>query len=77
MFLVNLLRSDWFGNLNIVENVVDCLVLIDLHQFLLHICIVNLAMFRLLRGKILHFVSFQLLFFVSLIRVGFSTESVG
>ena len=69
MFLVNLLRNDCFGNLDIVENVVDYSFVIVLHQFLLHICIVILVMFHLLQGKILLFVVFQLMFFVSIIQV--------
>ena len=69
MFLVNLLRNDCFGNLDIVENVLDYSFVIVLHQFLLHICIVILVMFHLLQGKILLFVVFQLMFFVSIIQV--------
>ena len=53
------------GNLDIVENFVDNLFVIVLHQFLLHICIVFLVMFRLLQGKILYFVVILLFFFVS------------
>ena len=48
MFLVNLLHSDCFGNLDIVKNV-DYLFVIVLDQFLLHICIVILLIFRLLQ----------------------------
>ena len=33
MFLVNLLRSDCFGNLDIVESVVEYLFVIDLYEF--------------------------------------------
>ena len=63
MFIVNLLRSDCFGNLDIVEKVVDYLFVTVLHQLLLHICILILVMFRLLQGKFLYFVVFQLFFF--------------
>ena len=69
MFLVNLLCSGCFGNLDIVENVVDYLFVIVLHQFLLHICILILVMFCLLVGKFLSFVVFQMLFFVSITQV--------
>ena len=69
MILVNLLRSDCFGKLDIVENVVDNLFVVVLNQFLLHICLIILVMISLLKVKILYFVVFQLLFFVSLIQV--------
>ena len=55
MFLVDQLRSDYFGNLSKVENVVGYLFVIDQCQFLLHICILVGVMFRLLRDKILYF----------------------
>ena len=66
---MNLLRSDCLGNLDIVENLLDYLFVIVLHQFLLHNCMVILVMFRRLQGKILYFVVFQLLFFVLVIQV--------
>ena len=69
MFLVNLLRSDCFDNLDRVRNVVDYLFLLVLHQFFLHICIVILVMFHILHGKFSTFVVFQLLFFGLVIQV--------
>ena len=60
MFLVNQLRSDCFDNLNKVENVVNYLFVIDPCRFLLHICILIVALFRLLKDKIYSFVVFQL-----------------
>ena len=50
--LINQLRSDYFGNLSRVENVVDYLFVIDQCQFLLHICILVGVMFHLLRDRI-------------------------
>ena len=47
MFLVNQLRSDYFGNLSKKENVVGYLSVIDQCQFLLHICILVGVMFHL------------------------------
>ena len=52
MFQVNQLRSDYFGNLSKVGNVVDCLSVIDQCQFLLHICILIGVIFQLLQDKI-------------------------
>ena len=52
MFLVNQLHSDYFDNLNRMENVVDCLFVIDLCQFLLHIYILIVLRFHLLQGRI-------------------------
>ena len=69
IFLINLFRNDYFDDLGIVENVVEYLFVIGLHQFLLHICIVILVMFHLLQGKILYFVLIQ--FFVLIIQVVF------
>ena len=60
MFLVDQLRSDYFGYLSKVENVVGYLFVIDQCQFLLHICILVGVMFRLFQGKILYFLVFQL-----------------
>ena len=51
MFLVNLLRSGCFGNLDIAESVVNYFFMVFQYQFLLHICIVILVMFRLLQGN--------------------------
>ena len=48
MFLIDLLHSDYFDNLNRVGNVVSYLFVIDLYQFLLHICILILVMFHFL-----------------------------
>ena len=64
MFLVDQLRSDYFGNLSKVGNVVGYLFVIGQCQFLLHICILVGVMLRLLQGKILYFLVFQLYFFV-------------
>ena len=55
MCLVNQLRSDYFGNLSRVENVLDYLSVID--QCQLHSVGV---MFYHLRDKIYYFVFFQL-----------------
>ena len=55
MFLVNQLRSDYFGNLSKVENVVGYLSVINQCQFLLHICILVGVMFHLLRDEINNF----------------------
>ena len=52
MFQVNHFRTDYFGNLSRVENVVDYLSVIDQYQFLLHICTLIGLMFHLLRDKI-------------------------
>ena len=65
MFLVDQLRSDYFGNLSKVGNVVDYLFVIGQCQFLLNICIPVGGMFCLLQGKILYFLVFQLVFHVS------------
>ena len=64
MFLVNQLHSGCFENLNKMEIVVDCLSVIDLCQFSLHIYILIVVRFHLLLGRIYCFVVFQLLFFV-------------
>ena len=55
MFQVDQLRSGYFGNLNKVGSVVDCLSVIVQRQFLLHICILVGVMFRFLQGRILYF----------------------
>ena len=60
MFLVDQLRSDYFGNLSKVENVVGYFFVIDQCQFLQHIFILVGLMFRLLQGKNLYFMVFQL-----------------
>ena len=52
MCLINQIRSDYFGNLSRVENVVDYLIVIDQSQLLVHICILVGVMFHLLRDKI-------------------------
>ena len=52
MYLINQLRSDYFDNLDKVENVVDYLFAFGLYQFLLRICILIWVMFRLLRDRI-------------------------
>ena len=51
IFLLNQLRNNCFDNLDIVESVIDYLFVIGLHQFLLHICIFILVMFRFLQGN--------------------------
>ena len=60
MFQVDQLRSGYFGNLNKVGSVVDCLSVIVQRQFLLHIFILVGVMFRFLQGRILYFWVFQL-----------------
>ena len=55
MYLINGLHSDCFDNLNRVENVVNCLSVIDLYQFLLHIYILVVVMFRFFQEKNLIF----------------------
>ena len=52
MYLEDQLHSGCFDDLNTVENVVDCLFVIGLSQFLLHICILIVVKFHLLQGKI-------------------------
>ena len=52
MFLVDQLRSDYFGNLSKVDKILDYFFVIDQCQFLLHICILVGVMFHLLRDKI-------------------------
>ena len=52
MFLVDQLLSDCFDNLNKAGNVVNYLFVIDQCRFLLHICILIVVKFRLLRDKI-------------------------
>ena len=69
MFLVNLLRTDFFDNLDRVRNVVEYLFVLVLHQFFSHICIVTLVMFHILHGKFFTFVVFQLFFFGLVIQV--------
>ena len=54
MFLVDQLRSDYFGNLSKVGNLIDYLFVIGQCQFLLHISILVGVMFHLLQGKILY-----------------------
>ena len=51
MFLVYLLHSDDFDNLNKVGNVVSYLFVTDLYQFLLHICILIVVMFHFLQDR--------------------------
>ena len=60
MLLVDELRSDYFGNLSKVENVLGYLFVIGQSQFLLHICILVGVMFHLMQGKILYSWVFQL-----------------
>ena len=64
MFLVD--RSDYFGNLSKVGNVVGYLFVFGQGQFLLHICILVGVMFHLLQGKILFFFGISLCFFISI-----------
>ena len=52
MCLINQFRSDYFGTLSRVENVVDYLFVFDQCQFLLRICILVRVMFHLLRDRI-------------------------
>ena len=52
MFLIDLLHSGYFDNLNRVENVVSYLFVTDLYQFLLRICILILVMFHFLQDRI-------------------------
>ena len=59
MFLVDQLRSDYFGKLSKVGNDVGYLFVIVQSQFLLHVCILVGVMFRLLQSKILYFWVFQ------------------
>ena len=46
MYLINQFHSDYSGNLGRVENVGDCLFVIDQCQFLLRICIPIGVMFH-------------------------------
>ena len=59
-FLVDQLRNDYFGNLSKAGSVVGYLFVIGQCPFLLHICVLFGVMFRLLQGKILYFLVFQL-----------------
>ena len=52
MFLIDLLHSGYFDNLNKVGNVVSYLFVTNLYQFLLHICIPILVMFHFLQDRI-------------------------
>ena len=52
MFLLDLLHSDYFENLNRVGNVVSYLFVTDLYQFLLLICLLILVMFHFLHDRI-------------------------
>ena len=52
MFLIDLLHSGCFDNLNRVGNNVSYLFVTDLYQFLLRICILILVMFHFLQGRI-------------------------
>ena len=61
-------KSLSFGNLNIMESVVDCLFVHAQRQFLLHICILIVVMFLLLQEKNF-FVVFLLLFFLLIFQV--------
>ena len=60
MFLIDLLYSGYFDNLDRVGNVVSYLFVTDLYQFLLHICIPIWVMFHFLQDRIYYFVVFQL-----------------
>ena len=59
MHLINQLHSDYYDNLNRVENVLNCLFVIDLCQFLVHNYILIVVMFHFLRGKIEYFMYFN------------------
>ena len=52
MYLINQLRSDYFGNLDRVGNVVDYLFVFDQYQFLLRYYTLIGVMFHLLRDRI-------------------------
>ena len=52
MYLLNQLHSDYFDNLNKGGNVVNCLFVIDLYRFLLHIYNLIGVMFHFLQDKI-------------------------
>ena len=69
MYLVDQLRSGCFDHLKTVENVVDCLFVVGLFQFLLHICILIVVKFHLLQENFFCFVVFQLLFFLLVTQV--------
>ena len=47
MYLINQLHSEYFGNLDGMGNVVNCLFVIDQYQFLLRIYILIGVMFQL------------------------------
>ena len=51
MYLVNQFHSGCFDNLIIVENAVDCLFVIDLYQFLLHIYFLIVVKFHLFQDR--------------------------
>ena len=69
MCLINQLHNGCFDNLKRVENVVGCLFVVVLCQFLLHIYILIVVKFHLKRDRILYFVVFQLLFFLLVVQV--------
>ena len=52
MYLLNQLHSDYFDNLIKVGIVVNCLFVISLFRFLLHIYILIVVMFHFLQDKI-------------------------
>ena len=52
MFLIDLLHSGCFDNLNRVGNVVSYLFVTDLYQLLLRICIRILVMFHFMQDRI-------------------------
>ena len=49
---IKLIYSDYFDNLNKVGSVVNCLFVIDLYRFLLHIYILIVVMFHFLQDRI-------------------------
>ena len=52
MFLIDLLHSGYFGNLNRAGKVVSYLFVTDLYQFLPHICIPIWVLFHFLQVRI-------------------------
>ena len=52
MFLINQLHNGCFDNLNRVQNLLDCLFVTDLCQFLLRIYILIVVKFHLWRDKV-------------------------
>ena len=56
MFLIDLLPSGYFENLNVVSY----LFVTDLYRFLLLVCILILVIFHFLQDRIYYFVVFQL-----------------